>query len=104
MRVTHFGSPDINFPEAQCKYTDPEIFFPHIYNGRERISQANKTAIEICGTCVHEVDCAAYAIVEPELYGIWGGTTHKDRNKLRRKYGITGLRNSVSDVDDVTNG
>jgi WhiB family redox-sensing transcriptional regulator len=103
VRVTHFGSQDINFPDAQCKYTDPDIFFPTIYNGRERISQANKTAIEICKTCVHEVDCAAYAIVDPELYGIWGGTTMADRKQLRKKYRIKGIIKKEMDIDSNGN-
>jgi hypothetical protein len=34
----------IEFRNALCKYTDPEIFF-----------------IKICQQCDHEIDCAAYA-------------------------------------------
>jgi hypothetical protein len=94
MSIARIGSSDINFPDAQCRYTDPEIFFPHIYNGREKISQANKTAIKICESCVHEVDCAAYAIIDPELYGIWGATTYKQRKQIRKKLNINGDNNN----------
>jgi len=97
MSTARVGSSDINFPDAQCRYTDPEIFFPHIYNGREQLSQANKTAIKICESCVHEVDCAAYAIVDSTLYGIWGATTYKQRQKIRKKLKIN---ESINDNDN----
>jgi WhiB family redox-sensing transcriptional regulator len=86
----------IEFENALCKYTDPEIFFPTTSN-----NGSTKVAINICNSCDHQVKCAAYALIRPDLIGIWGGLTSDQRRKMRRKHGITGLRNSTNYVDDV---
>lgn len=83
------------FDNPLCKYTDPEIFFPETSNLNSTVS-----AIKICKQCDHEVACAAYAIVRPSIIGIWGGLTHTDRRKMRRKYGIIGLPTS-NDTNDA---
>jgi WhiB family redox-sensing transcriptional regulator len=93
----------IEFRDALCKYTDPEIFFPATRNNNkdECLNENNKTAIEICKKCNHEIDCAAYAIIRPNLYGIWGGLTNTDRQRIRKKYGITGLTDTSLSDDDI---
>lgn len=93
----------IEFRDALCKYTDPEIFFPGTNNSlqTEYINESNKIAIEICKSCNHEIDCAAYAIIRPNLYGIWGGLTNTDRQRIRKKYGITGISDSTDDNDNI---
>jgi WhiB family redox-sensing transcriptional regulator len=93
----------IKFENALCKYTDPEIFFPTTTGNQqaEHLNESNRTAIKICKSCEHEVECAAYALVRPRLYGIWGGLTNTDRKRMRRKYGIKGLSDSTNDNDNI---
>jgi WhiB family redox-sensing transcriptional regulator len=93
----------IEFENALCKYTDPEIFFPTTTGNQqaEHLNESNRTAIKICKSCEHEVECAAYALVRPRLYGIWGGLTNTDRKRMRRKYGIKGLSDSTNDNDNI---
>jgi WhiB family transcriptional regulator, redox-sensing transcriptional regulator len=93
----------IEFRNALCKYTDPEIFFPTTTSNQqaEHLNESNRTAIKICKSCEHEVECAAFALARPELYGIWGGLTNTNRKRMRRKYGIRGLSHSVNSNDNV---
>jgi hypothetical protein len=33
--------------------------------------------------CPFRIDCAEYAIAEPMIRGVWGGTTEIDRRRIR---------------------
>jgi WhiB family transcriptional regulator, redox-sensing transcriptional regulator len=43
-----------------------------------------RTARELCALCAVREDCLAHALAFPELYGMWGGTSERERVKLRR--------------------
>ena len=43
-----------------------------------------KGAKAICGSCPVRPDCLAFALDDPGLVGIWGGTTLFERRALRR--------------------
>jgi len=43
-----------------------------------------RPAKQICAACPVEADCLTYAMSCPGLEGIWGGTTHNEREALRR--------------------
>ena len=45
----------------------------------------------ICASCPVREDCLAFAIDTNQSDGIWGGTTPKERSKLRRRW-MRGLR------------
>ena len=80
------------FTEAQCKYVDPEAFFPDERKARHHATNKEvRIAKDICGQCIHQVECAAYAIRRPFLHGIWGGLTAPERKKIREKHNITGV-------------
>jgi WhiB family redox-sensing transcriptional regulator len=40
---------------------------------------------QICGGCPVREECLAYALADPELVGLWGGTTERERRELRRQ-------------------
>lgn len=84
------------FDEPLCKHSDPEAWFDEHHE-----SSHKKLAISICHTCKHQVECAAYAIVRPDIVGIWGGTTSSDRKRIRKENGITGIPTSIDFDDDV---
>lgn len=44
-------------------------------------------ATKLCGGCPVINECLAYALTNPEVEGIWGGTTDNGRAILRRKAG-----------------
>ena len=59
-----------------CRTTDPEIFFSKSSTERER-------AKGLCQGCPIRTACAQYALDNPELSGVWGGTTAADRRSFR---------------------
>lgn len=63
--------------QANCRGVDPELFFP-------ARGESVKKARAVCKGCVVRGKCLDYALVHGEKYGIWGGTTEKERRRLRR--------------------
>lgn len=42
-------------------------------------------ALQVCGTCRFMAACRTYALSDPALVGVWGGTTDEDRDSARRR-------------------
>lgn len=64
-----------------CNGLDVNIFFPDPKD-RMGIAQAKK----VCNECVLRSTCLEFALPQPGLDGIWGGTTPRQRETLRTKY------------------
>ncbi|MET9339301.1 WhiB family transcriptional regulator [Nonomuraea sp. NPDC003804] len=60
-----------------CSQTDPEVFFPEK-------GQPARPAKQICRRCSVRTECLDYAIEHNELFGIWGGTSERDRRRIKR--------------------
>ena len=73
---------------ARCHEVDPEIFFP------ER-GGSSKAARAVCSQCTVRAQCLEYALNNKEQFGIWGGTSERERRRLRRERTMRRLR-SVS--------
>ena len=67
---------------ALCAEIDPELFFPP--KGQFSATQNPK---KICNRCDIKQKCLDYALKDPELKGIWGGTNEPDRYKIRNRSG-----------------
>lgn len=71
--------PDL--PGALCAAPgqDPDLWHPANGNraGAERAKQ-------ICQRCPVREGCLAWALQAHEEHGVWGGTTPRDRRKIRR--------------------
>lgn len=65
------------YEDALCAQIDLDGFFPEL--GHQ--DQAQRAA-KICTTCPVQKKCLEYAVVNKERYGVWGGTTWTQRNKL----------------------
>ena len=63
---------------ASCLDTDPELFHP------EKGQRAGP-AKRICMGCAVRVECREYAMGVPDMRGVWGATTERDRDRLRAK-------------------
>lgn len=63
--------------DARCREIGGDIFMP------DNIIQ-HRQAIAICNSCPVEQPCLDYALATPGVYGIWGGTSEKQRRRLRR--------------------
>ena len=62
-----------------CPSTDPELFFPPKGRGDRA-----RWAKWVCQQCPPVNDCKTYALEHPELDGVWGGTTERERRKIRK--------------------
>ncbi|NNC75795.1 MAG: WhiB family transcriptional regulator [Acidimicrobiia bacterium] len=61
-----------------CRQVESDLFFP--------ASKAQELeALRICATCPVRDECFAHAIESREAYGVWGGTTEKQRRRLLRR-------------------
>lgn len=75
--------PFLSLPEwhlkAKCRGTDPDLFFP----GR---GGSTRPARALCAACPVQAECLEYALLlRPKALGIWGGTTERDRRRLRKE-------------------
>lgn len=75
--------PAPQFSSPVCATSDPEAFFP----GDSEWTTENRMALALCQTCEHMAPCLEYAL-QVKVEGIWGGTTHAERNRMRRRDGI----------------
>jgi len=62
---------------ALCAQTDPDLFHP-VKGGSNRAAKA------VCARCDVRPDCLAYALGDPTLDSVWGGTTETERRRIRR--------------------
>jgi WhiB family transcriptional regulator, redox-sensing transcriptional regulator len=46
--------------------------------------ERERAAVRVCETCPVAAQCLAHALAQPELFGVWGGTTEADRAAGRR--------------------
>lgn len=59
--------------EALCREVDLELFFPR---------KGERPARSICARCPVQPECLDEALDARIRWGIWGGTTERDRRKL----------------------
>jgi WhiB family redox-sensing transcriptional regulator len=62
--------------QAACRGLDTELFFP----GR---GEAAPEAAAACASCPVRTECRTYAVESRQLFGIWGGTSERQRRRLR---------------------
>jgi WhiB family redox-sensing transcriptional regulator len=60
---------------AACREADADLFF-----GSSR--DAERGAVVICEMCTVIDDCLSHALEARERFGIWGGTTEKQRKRI----------------------
>lgn len=63
---------------AACAGMDQRIFY------LER-GYSSKEAREICGRCPVRSECLEYALENKESFGLWGGTSERERRAMRRE-------------------
>lgn len=64
------------FPGALCEQVDPELWFPE--RGGDTLA-----ARRLCHTCPYEFECLEYALRHDIRFGIWGGTSERERRRMR---------------------
>lgn len=65
--------------DAACRDAPPGLFFagPHENDVAAR-------AREVCASCPVRLECLEFALTHDERFGIWGGTSERERRRLRR--------------------
>lgn len=67
-----------------CIDQDPETFFmDDNLRGRAK-KEKELNAKKLCNRCPVKDRCLEHALRTPEVYGIWGGLTEIERNRLGR--------------------
>jgi len=62
---------------AACRGTDPNVFVVSV-------GQSTAAARAVCATCAVSEACLDYALSDPDLTGVWGGTSGRQRQKMRK--------------------
>ena len=63
---------------AACRGSLEATFFP------SRGVSGATPAMALCAVCTVRRDCLEFALADSSLVGIWGGTTEKERSRIRR--------------------
>jgi WhiB family transcriptional regulator, redox-sensing transcriptional regulator len=63
---------------ANCLGLDADLFFP------ER-GESCAEAKAVCAGCSVRRECLEYALANNEQFGIWGGTSYRERRAIRRR-------------------
>lgn len=63
------------YEHALCAGTDPDAFFPE-KGGSTREAKA------ICRGCPVRTQCLLFSLDNAERFGIWGGTSERERRKF----------------------
>lgn len=66
--------------EAACRDLPTELFFP-----AEGDDDGAERAKAVCRSCQVRHACAAYALPDPSLYGVWGASNERQRRNRRRQ-------------------
>ena len=65
--------------DAACADKDPDMFFP----GR---GEATAPAKKVCAGCPVQAECLEHALTHRDAFGIWAGTSERERRVMRRVY------------------
>jgi WhiB family redox-sensing transcriptional regulator len=79
LKPWEFDNPACIDAGTELFYMEDDEFFVN--------TQSKGVAKKICNSCVHRSDCAEWGIAN-EIFGIWGGLTSEERNRLRRRMRI----------------
>ncbi len=65
---------------AVCRDLPTELFFP-----AESDDAGAERAKAICRQCPVRRECVAYALADPNLEGVWGASTDRERRNRRHR-------------------
>jgi WhiB family redox-sensing transcriptional regulator len=74
--LPEFQDREVWEPYGACLGVDPDLFFPP----RGAPSQQAKA---VCEGCCVKGECLEFAMRTNQKFGIWGGTSYKDRRRMR---------------------
>ena len=72
--------------DAACKGVDPNVFVPNEGRGGMTGRQTYKVARTFCSRCEVVNACLNYALLVKMEFGMYGGTTPRERRVLRKVF------------------
>jgi len=66
--------------QGACVSADPELFFPIASSGLAMVQL--RRAKVICGRCPVRRQCLEFALSMPDVHGVWGGTSDRERGRM----------------------
>jgi WhiB family redox-sensing transcriptional regulator len=73
--------------KAACRGEHPGVFFP-------AKNKSVEAARAICRTCFVQQDCLQYANATATRFGVWGGTSQRQRDRMKRNTRQIALANT----------
>ena len=70
---------------AACRDYDKELFFDSDNERGELRARREKAAKKVCAACPVQAECLRFAESGPEVFGVWGGTTQRERTARRKR-------------------
>lgn len=67
-----------NYEEPKCAEVGGDFWFPEKAEDSTEIRMAK----QLCVSCTHKKECLEWGI-NNEMFGIWGGLTSKERQRIR---------------------
>jgi WhiB family redox-sensing transcriptional regulator len=68
--------------QAECRFEDPELFFPTGSISEARLQTADAKAV--CGRCMARSSCLEWALATGQTAGVWGGKSPRQRKEMHR--------------------
>jgi WhiB family redox-sensing transcriptional regulator len=68
--------------QAACRGADPEVFFMGENERGTRKRLHEEQAKSVCALCPVKQACLDWAVDVGEMFGVWGGTTPGERQRL----------------------
>lgn len=72
--------------DAYCRGRETNLFFPE--PGTKGAAEQTRVIKSLCALCKVSAECLQFSIANNEQFGIWGGLTTKERNRISRKYSV----------------
>jgi WhiB family redox-sensing transcriptional regulator len=76
--VLNIVAPPEWMAEGLCAQVDPELFYPDK-------GGSTREAKQVCAGCPVLAECLAYALVNGERFGVWGGTSERERRRIKHR-------------------
>ncbi|MBW8805850.1 MAG: WhiB family transcriptional regulator [Catenulisporales bacterium] len=70
---------------AACRGFGSDLFFERDNELRVVRARREDAAKKVCASCPVRVECLRFAMSGPEQFGVWGGTTRRERAIRRRR-------------------
>jgi WhiB family redox-sensing transcriptional regulator len=84
--------------DANCRTTDPEIFFPSGRGGQ--VAEMERQAKKVCGRCPVREECLDAALEDGDYTGVRGGLTEAERRGMIRN-GPTAFLRCLEEQDYI---